>query len=162
MHLSVIPVHTNWDICVGGVNDPAGLIGLEPISSGWRRRRDGWMGFTVLTIPVKGTAPPPYPGKVASSCPGLLYPDTVSYPALAGGAGGELWPEAKSKGRRCSSADMKCHQVMEAVESNLGVMSWIMEKWRGSPSPPCPPVRDFPPEVSRSTSSFEAGNIETD
>ncbi|HOC81498.1 MAG: putative GTP cyclohydrolase 1 type 2 [Synergistetes bacterium ADurb.Bin155] len=127
-HLSVISVHTNWDTCTGGVNCTlAGLIGLEPISSlDGGDGATGWMGVHgAFTIPVKGTALP----AVLREKWGLSWsrdyriPDTVSYLALAGGAGGDLWPEAKSRGSEVFvTADMKYHQVMEAVESSLGVI----------------------------------------
>jgi len=129
--LSVISVHTNWDICVGGVNwTLAELIGLERISSldgsDGRDGRDGWMGVHgAFTTPEKGAS---LPGVLREKW-GLSWtrdyrvPDTVSYLALAGGAGGDLWPGAKERGSEVFiTADMKYHQVMEAVESGLGVI----------------------------------------
>ena len=103
------------------------MIGLEPISSlDGGDGATGWMGVHgAFTIPVKGTALP----AVLREKWGLSWsrdyriPDTVSYLALAGGAGGDLWPEAKSRGSEVFvTADMKYHQVMEAVESSLGVI----------------------------------------
>jgi putative NIF3 family GTP cyclohydrolase 1 type 2 len=51
-------------------------------------------------------------------------PETVSNLAIVGGSGGDLWSAAKAKGSEVFiTADMKYHQVMEAVESGLAVVA---------------------------------------
>jgi putative NIF3 family GTP cyclohydrolase 1 type 2 len=50
-------------------------------------------------------------------------PQTVSRLAVVGGSGGDLWPLALERGADVLvTADMKYHQIMEAVENGLGII----------------------------------------
>ena len=126
--LSVISSHTNWDISPLGVNRVlAELLGLQGMSSlDDSDGRAGWMGICgALATPEKGLA---LPGILRekwdlSWTRSYRIPDTVSDLAIVGGSGGDLWPTAKAKGSEVFiTADMKYHQVMEAVEGGLAVV----------------------------------------
>jgi dinuclear metal center YbgI/SA1388 family protein len=127
--LSVISLHTNWDISPLGVNrvlaELLGLEGMSPLDG--IDDRAGWMGICgAFATPKEGLA---LPGILLekwnlSWIRSYRIPETVSNLAIVGGSGGDLWSAAKAKGSEVFiTADMKYHQVMEAVESGLAVVA---------------------------------------
>lgn len=127
-HLSVIAVHTNWDVSPVGVNvilgESLGLIGECPLENG----PDGSWGMGLAGSFGKGISSVDIIKKMKVSW-GLSWtreynlPETITRVALVGGSGGDLWPAALLKGADVFvTADMKYHQIMDAVESGLGVV----------------------------------------
>jgi dinuclear metal center YbgI/SA1388 family protein len=126
--ISVIAAHTNWDASPCGVNallgEKLGLGGPVPLEEG----PEGSWGMGLC-----GDLTPKIPGKdlacLLCDCWNLSWARSYNLPklpsrvALVGGSGGEMWPLALSKGADVFiTADMKYHQVMDAVESGLGVI----------------------------------------
>jgi putative NIF3 family GTP cyclohydrolase 1 type 2 len=80
-----------------------------------------WIGTCgVFDVPEEG---PSLPEKLAGKVESFWVrdynvPKTVTGLAIVGGSGGDLWPTAKARGCELFiTADMKYHQVMEAVET---------------------------------------------
>ena len=126
--LSVISAHTNWDMSPRGCNwTLADLIGLEGRSSlDTENDKAQWIGTCgVFDVPEEG---PSLPEKLLerwnlSWVRDYNVPKTVTGLAIVGGSGGDLWPMAKARGCELFiTADIKYHQVMEAVENGLGVI----------------------------------------
>jgi dinuclear metal center YbgI/SA1388 family protein len=126
--IAVIAAHTNWDVSPVGVNvilgEAIGLMDpspLEEIAGGaWGM---GLHGCFPGCISPEGFLKTLMDNWGLSWVREYNLPETVSKVALAGGSGGDLWPAALSKGADVFvTADMKYHQVAEAVESGLGIV----------------------------------------
>lgn len=126
--LAVVAAHTNWDVSPVGVNVILGeAIGLlDPLPLEEIAGAAWGMG---LHGRFPGCLSPGEFRKILMANWGLSWireynlPETVSRVALASGSGGDIWPAALSKGADVFvTADMKYHQVAEAVESGLGIV----------------------------------------
>ncbi len=126
--ISVIAAHTNWDVSPCGVNallgEKLGLAGPVPLEDG----PEGSWGIG-LCGDLKPGIPEKDLGDFLCDCWKLSWvrsynlPKSPSRIALVGGSGGEMWPLALSKGADVFiTADMKYHQLVDAVESGLGVV----------------------------------------
>jgi len=126
--LSVVAAHTNWDVSPVGVNvilgDELDLLGEYPLEEG----PDGSWGTGLAGCFKERISSVNFIKKLKLSW-GLSWtreynlPETVVRVALVGGSGGGLWPTALLKGADVFvTADMKYHQIMDAVESGLGVV----------------------------------------
>ncbi len=124
----VISCHTNLDCCTGGVNQflarSAPLLDAEPLipPTGGRGFGMGAVGDVAATdvydlcdsiARAWGLSGYRYLGDRAR----------VSRAALCGGAGGELWPLALSRGAQLYiTSDMRYHECLEARDAGLRLM----------------------------------------
>ncbi|MGI5977817.1 MAG: Nif3-like dinuclear metal center hexameric protein [Candidatus Limivicinus sp.] len=121
--IAVISMHTNLDICSGGVNDVlAHILGAEVLDS---LDEDGCGRVTKLPEPVMLAD---FLKKCRSvlNTKGLRYYDAglpVSKLAVMGGSGGDAIAAAKEKG--CDTyltADIKYHQFLEAESLSINLI----------------------------------------
>jgi len=126
--MAILSAHTNWDAAEGGVSlalaERLELGGIVPLV----RAEDGFGGMGAI-----GNMPTATPlGGVLVSIKEALNLSRLDYygerelrilrVALCGGSGGSLWPLAhKMKADLYITADMKYHDIMDCVRSNLGV-----------------------------------------
>ncbi|MEA3508584.1 MAG: Nif3-like dinuclear metal center hexameric protein [Synergistota bacterium] len=128
--MSVIAAHTNWDKAPLGVNVIlAGLLGLQnpqslvPAAEGLF---DGCRGDlpAEMTNEALGDLVRRKWGIAKTEIHAGCKPRLLRRVALCGGSGGSLWPEALAAGADVFvTADMKYHQILEAVESGLAIVS---------------------------------------
>lgn len=125
--LAVISAHTNWDLSPRGVNailgSMIGLVDATPLDSG-----EAGSGMGLFGAFGKAQEGDELPGMILrkwelSWVKYYNVPQTVSRLAVVGGSGGDLWPLALERGADVLvTADMKYHQIMEAVENGLGII----------------------------------------
>lgn len=128
--ISVISLHTNWDvspvgvnICLSGKLELEGVLPLLPGKSGsWGHGACGSLGHA-LTIPE-------FADRVMTQWDlswSKLFGDTerdVERVAICGGSGGDLWRAALEMGADLYiTADMKYHDILEACSNGLRIMS---------------------------------------
>lgn len=127
-HLAVVSVHTNWDVSPAGVNvilgERLGLLELSPLEVGAEGAWGiGVAGFFPEVLSTEGFRNRLKGNLGLSWIRDYALPGMVSRVAMVGGSGGDLWPLALDDGADVFvTADMKYHQIMEAVESGIGVV----------------------------------------
>lgn len=126
--LAIVAAHTNWDVSPVGVNkilgDELGLIEQVPLEKAaegsWGMGLRGYFPEAVSRDQLRNML---FKRWSLSWIRDYNLPKSLSIVAIAGGAGGDLWPAAISKGAEVFiTADMKYHQIMDSVESGLGVI----------------------------------------
>ncbi|HDQ93672.1 MAG TPA: Nif3-like dinuclear metal center hexameric protein [Synergistetes bacterium] len=126
--ISVIAAHTNWDVSPCGVNpflgEKLGLTRSIPLEEGpegsWGT---GLCGYLMSGVQGNDLVDLLCERWNLSWARSYNLPKSPSRVALVGGSGGDMWPLAFSKGADVFiTADMKYHQVMDAVKSGLGVI----------------------------------------
>ena len=126
--ISIIAVHTNWDVAKDGVNDTlAKLLGLQKVCV-----LDSESGLGSCGNLKKPMEIPDFLSHVKKSW-GLSQVNyyslvdmaeisTISRVALCGGSGAGLWREAADwEADIYLTADMKYHELMEALHENLAI-----------------------------------------
>ena len=128
--MSVIAAHTNWDRAPLGVNAIlARLLGLRDPQSlvlADQGLFDGCMGDlpAETTLKALGELVRNKWGIAKTEIHAGCKPRPLRRLALCGGSGGGLWPEALTAGADVFvTADMKYHQILEAAENGLAIVS---------------------------------------
>ncbi|MDO9508773.1 MAG: Nif3-like dinuclear metal center hexameric protein [Thermovirgaceae bacterium] len=126
--LAVVAAHTNWDVSPLGVNrilgEELGLLETSPLEES----NDGSWGMGLSGVLRDAMTDEEFRENLRERW-ALTWireyniPKTFFRVAIAGGSGGDLWQAALFKRAEVFiTADMKYHQIMEAVESGLGVV----------------------------------------
>lgn len=126
--LAVVAVHTNWDVSPVGVNvilgEDLGLLGASPLEEG----PAGSWGMGLTGVFREDISSGNFIKRLKESWDlswirEYNLPEMIHRAALVGGSGGDLYPAALLRGADVFvTADMKYHQIMDAVESGLGVV----------------------------------------
>ncbi|MDR3052084.1 MAG: Nif3-like dinuclear metal center hexameric protein [Oscillospiraceae bacterium] len=127
--LCLAAMHTNWDAAAGGVNDALlAALGFDTAAAdGMLRAADlpTPMPLTDLAARVERRL-----GDAVRCCAASDAP--VSRLAVCGGAGGNLWPQAKALGADCLLVgECRYHHALDAVSMGLHVLEaghWATEQ----------------------------------
>lgn len=129
-NLAIASWHTCWDSACGGVNEGllkrAGLQDLRPLAESEEKQGFGLGGVGRWTTALSMSDATRRLAKQwnLSGWQFLGEADALcSTVALCGGSGGELWPHAVEQDAQLYvTAEMKHHQILEALESGLHLM----------------------------------------